>query len=144
MSTTHDSHLAKSAEVAVRQAAAEQVETALPEPFPSVPVRDEAAALGTWRSVFLTANNPVQQLLPQDPRRRSALVVSDSAKTVVCSSADLANYAHGVASTTDVQGFVLPSGIIVPVHNKAACRVTYASDATPPIHISILVEKDDE
>jgi hypothetical protein len=149
MARTEDSHVAKSVEVGSKQVQdfVDQVDTALPEPMVAVPVRNESPALGTWQSRSLSAANPVALLLPQDARRRSAVILAD-APVVVCSSREQAQAANASASTVGVSGFPLAAGVPIPVHNKAACWVTFSSDKAPAsggvAHVSVLVEKDDE
>src|SRR5579875_2620005 len=121
MARTEDSHLAKAAEVTARQAAgtaADPADTALPEPFPAVPVRDESPALGIPRCVLLSANNPVKQLIGRDPRRRNAIVLAVDNDVYLCGSLELAQAVQG--STTASDAFYLPKGVAVPLVAKAA------------------------
>lgn len=152
VAATHDSLLAKQAEataqVTVSAGTADPVEMGLPEPFPAIPVRDEAPAQGTGRTISLSANNPVRPLLPQDPRRRRAVVVAVEKPAVICQSLDLAQAANGAANTGSIEGFYLPVGVPFPMLNKAAWWVTYTTTDAPGAgavnHVSVLVEKDDQ
>jgi hypothetical protein len=145
MARTEDSHLAKMASQVIPSESngiTDPAEVALPETFPAIPVRDESPALGIWRTVTLTATNPVKVALPQDPRRRGAYLASDG-KAVVCGSKEEAQASNAQASTGDIFGYYLNS-TGVPVRSKGIAWVTYTSDATLPVHVSVLIEKDDE
>lgn len=151
MAATHDSLTAKQAEATAQAAAAgaaDPAELALPEPFPAVPVRDEATAQGTGRSVSLSAANPVRQLLPQDPRRRRAVIVAVEKPAVVCQSLELAQAANASPNTGAIEGFYLPVGLPMVMANKAAWWVTFTTTDAPGAgaanHVSVLVEKDDQ
>jgi hypothetical protein len=148
---TVDSLTAKQAEVTAQQGpgpAIDPVEMAIPEPFAAIPVRDEAPAQGTGRTQGLSAARPVLQLLPQDPRRRRAVVLAVEKPAVVCQSVDLATAANGQPNTGGIEGFYLPVGVPLVLVNKAAWWVTYTSTDAPGAgavsHVSVLVEKDDE
>lgn len=148
MARTEDSHVAKAAEIAARRPdVVDPVDTDLPETMVAVPVRDESPALASWQSESVSVANPVKLLLPQDPRRRSAVILAD-APVVICSTREQAQAANGSIAAAGVPGFPLPVGVPIEAHNKAACWVTYSSDKAPTggavIHVSVLVEKDDE
>jgi hypothetical protein len=148
MARTEDSHVAKLESQALPSGdgpAPEVADATIPEAYPAVVVRDEPPALATWRSIALSTNNPIRPLLPQDPKRRSAVVLAD-AKVVICSSLEAADFANANTSTSDIQGFYLPSGVPVPVHSKAACWVTYTTTDAPSgtTHVSVLIERDDD
>lgn len=151
MAVTHDSALAKQAEATSRQQAQagnDPVEMGLPEPFMAIPVREESPAQAVPRTVSLSASNPVRALLPQDPRRRRAVVLAVEKAAVICGSVDLAQTANGAANTGGIEGFYLPSGQQVVITAKSAFWVTYTSTDAPGAgatnHVSVLVEKDDE
>lgn len=144
MSRTDDSLLAKQAEVtqlAGQVPLVDPVEAALPEPAPAVPVRDEAPAQSIPRCITLSAANPVLPLLPQDPRRRSAVVLAVDNDVYIAGSADLANAAQG--SPASPHAFYLPAGIAVPVDTKAASWVACTTTATSS-RVSVLINKDDQ
>jgi hypothetical protein len=143
MPRTEDSHVAKAAEVAGRQAAdvIDQDDSALPEPLPMVPVRNESPALGTARCAALSTNNPVRPLLGHDPRRRRAVLLAVDADVFVASSLELAQAVQGLQTASDA--FYLPKGVPVTITAKAAFWGALAS-STSPSRISVLVEKDDE
>jgi len=141
---TEDSLTAKQAEVTAQQgqgAAVDPVEMAIPEPLVSVPVRNESPAQAIARCVTLSAANPVLLLLPQDPRRRRAMVLAVDNDVYVASSKELGQAVQGGALASDA--FYLPKGVPVPVTARAAlwaaCTTTAAAS-----RISLLVEKDDE
>lgn len=141
MARTDDSLLAKQAETAQAAGpAVDPVDTALPEPLAVIPVRSESPALSAARCVTLSAANPVLQLLPQDPRRRSAILLAVDSDVYVCQSKELAQAAQGVA--TSGEGFYLPKGIAVPVVAKAVLWAAATTTATPS-RISVLIAKDD-
>jgi hypothetical protein len=144
MARTEDSHLAKQASQALPGGdgpAPEAADSALPEPYPAVIVRNETPALGIARCVRLSSANPVLPLLPQDPRRRHALVLAVDNDVYICTSPDLAWECQD--STTASDGFYLPKGVAVAVINKAAhwaaCTTTGSAS-----RISVLINQDDE
>lgn len=150
MPRTDDSLLAKQAEAAQLpgQLAFDPVEMGLPEPLVSVPVRDEPPAQGTGRTQGLSLSRPVLMALPQDPRRRRAVLVAIEKPAVVCQSLDLATQANGSPNTGSIEGFYLPVGVPLILVNKAAWWVTFTTTDAPGAgvvnHVSVLVEKDDE
>lgn len=147
MPRSDDSHLAKQAETAQlgelpgHLALADPVTDALPEPLVAVPVRNETPAQGNARGVVLSAANPVLLLLPQDPRRRSAVLVAVDNDVYLASSLELAQAAQGSAAST--QAFYLPAGVAIPVVNKSALYAAATTTATAS-RISVLISKDDE
>lgn len=145
MARTEDSHLAKQAEATAAQLPGQggqfdQVELAIPEPLAAIPVRNESAAQAIARCVTLSAANPVLLLLPQDPRRRSAILLSVDNDVYVCSSLELAQNVQGVATSN--QAFYLPSKIAVPVTAKGALWAAVTTTGTAS-RISVLIAKDD-
>lgn len=144
MARTDDSLLAKQAETAQLQgqgAPFDPVEEAIPEPLVSVPVRNESPAQGIARCVALSAANPVLMLLPQDPRRRHAVVLAVDNDVYICPSLELAQSVQGTA--TGSGGFYLPKGVVMPIVNRAACWVA-ATTVAAASRVSVLVNKDDE
>jgi len=144
MPRTEDSLTAKQAEVTAQQGqgpAVDPVEMAIPEPLVSVPVRNESPAQGIPRCIALSAANPVLPLLPQDPRRRNALVLAVDNDVYICGSLELAQAAQG--TTTGSGGFYLPKGIAIPIVNRAACWVAVTTTGSAS-RVSVLVSKDDE
>jgi hypothetical protein len=150
MARTEDSYTAKQAEITGQQAqgTADPVDMALPEPLVAVPVREESPAQAIPRTVGLSANRPVLPLLPQDPRRRRAVVLAVEKPAVLCSSPDLAAAASALPNTGSIEGFYLPVNVPVPIMAKGAFWVTYTTTDAPGAgavnHVSVLVEKDDE
>jgi hypothetical protein len=141
---TDDSYLAKQAEAAQLPGQAglfDPVEMAIPEPLVAVPVRDEAPAQGNGGVVVLSAANPVLQLLPQDPRRRLAVVLAVDNDVYLSHSRDLAAFAQG--ANTGTQAAYLPAGIGIPIHSKNAWYVAATTVATSS-RVTVLVFKDDE
>lgn len=144
MARTDDSLLAKQAEAAQLQAPAgmfDPVEEAIPEPLVAVPVRTEAPAQGNAAVVVLSAGNPVLPLLPQDPRRRSAIVLAVDNDVYLSQSKDLAATTQG--ANTGTQAGYLPAGIGLPILSKNAWYVAATTLATSS-RVTVLVFKDDE
>ena len=142
MPRTEDSHLAKQAESTLQSGpGSDPVEMAIPEPFTAVPVRNESPAQGNARCISLSAANPVLLLLPQDPRRRSAILLAPDNDVYLASSPELAQTAQGSASSG--QAFYLPAGVPVPVVNKAALWAAATTTASTS-RVSVLISKDDE
>jgi hypothetical protein len=144
MPRTDDSLLAKQAELGQldgQGALLDPVETAIPEPLVAVPVRDESPAQGNGNVVTLSVANPMLQLLPQDPRRRLAVVLAVDNDVYLSHSRDLAAFAQGV--NTGTQAAYLPAGIGIPIHSKNAWYVA-ATNTTTSSRVTVLVYKDDE
>jgi len=142
MATTNDSHVAKLAGQAGGTAAADHgYDDSLPEVYPVLSVRNESPALATARCVKLGTNNTTALLLPQDPRRRSALVLAIDNDVYVASSLELAQAVEG--ATTGSDAFYLSKGVPLPVTSKAALWVACTTTGSSS-RVSVLVEKDDE
>jgi hypothetical protein len=143
VATTDDSLLAKQQETTSQQQAGpayDPVEASIPEPVPAVPVRDETPAQGNGGVIVLSNANPVLQLLPQDPRRRGAVVLAVDNDVYLSHSRDLAAFAQG--TTTGTQATYLPAGIAVPISSKNAWYAAATTLATNS-RVSVLVFKDD-
>jgi hypothetical protein len=142
---TEDSLTAKQAEVTAQQMpgqlAFDPVEMGIPEPLVAVPVRDEPPDQGVGNVVTLSAANPVLQLLPQDPRRRGAVVLAVDNDVYLSHSRDLAAFAQG--ANTGTQAAYLPAGMGIPVSSRNAWYVGATTTATSS-RVTVLVYKDDE
>jgi hypothetical protein len=142
---TDDSLTAKQAEVTAQQLpgqlAFDPVEMGIPEPLVPVPVRVETPAQGVGNVVTLSTANPVLQLLPQDPRRRGAVVLAVDNDVYISHSRDLAAFTQGTATGT--QAGYLPAGIGVPINSKNAWYVAATTLATSS-RVTVFVFKDDE
>lgn len=144
MPRTEDSLTAKQAEVTAQQGAGpafDPVELAIPEPLVAVPVRDESPAQGNAAVIVLSAANPVLALLPQDPRRRRAVVLAVDNDVYLSQSKDLAATSQG--TTTGTQAGYLPAGIGIPLDSKNAWYAAATTTATSS-RVSVFVFKDDE
>lgn|SRR5487761_250237 len=141
MARTEDSHVAKLSASQAAVPVTDPAETALPEPFPALPVRDESPALGSAHSISLSSANPVKLALPQDPRRRRAVLLAVDNDVYVASSLENAQAAEGV--TTSSMAFYLPKSVPLPVTTKAALWVS-ATTTGSSSRVSVLAEKDDE
>jgi hypothetical protein len=106
-----------------------------------VPIRDEPPALGIGAVVLLTPADPVQLLLPQDPRRRTAIVLAIDNDVYLATSKELAQAAVGTVSSP-IAGY-LPAGIAVPIGNRAAWYAAATTTASPT-RITVLISKDEE
>jgi hypothetical protein len=141
---TEDSLTAKQAEVTGQQGqgpALDPVELAIPEPLVAVPVRDEPPDQGIGNVVTLSAANPVLQILPQDPRRRGAVILAVDNDVYLSHSRDLAAFAQG--ANTGTQAAYLPAGIGIPVSSRNAWYVA-ATTLLTSSRVTALVYKDDE
>src|SRR5487761_457217 len=132
MARTEDSHVAKLSASQAAVPVTDPAETALPEPFP---------ALGSAHSISLSSANPVKLALPQDPRRRRAVLLAVDNDVYVASSLENAQAAEGV--TTSSMAFYLPKSVPLPVTTKAALWVS-ATTTGSSSRVSVLAEKDDE
>jgi hypothetical protein len=137
---TEDSHVAKLAQAPAPQGVTDPVEAALPEPFPAIPVRNESPAVGIGQCVSLSAAESVKPVLPQDPRRRHALLLSVDNDVWIAGSLEVAQAAEG--STAGSFAFYLPKGVPVPIINKGAWWAAATTTATVS-RISVMVDKDD-
>lgn len=141
MARTEDSHLAMQAAAPAPAEVVDPVDVALPETYIPISVRDESPALGSAHCVTLSANNPVRPVLPQDPRRRRALLLAVDNDVYIGSSLEVAQAAEG--GTTSGAAFYLPKSIPVPVTSKAAFWAA-ATTTSSSSRVSVLVEKDDD
>lgn len=140
MARTEDSHVAKLSETAAAGSVTDLVDTALPELYPVVSVRNESPALGTGQCVSLSTVGPVKMILPQDPRRRHALILAVDNDVWIASTREIAQAAEG--STAGSFAFYLPKGIAIPVINKGAWYAAATTTASVS-RISVMVDKDD-
>jgi hypothetical protein len=122
------------------QTAAAGEENALPEPIPAINVRPESPALGTARSVTLSANNPWLPVLPQDPKRRDAVLLAVDNDVYVTTSREIAMEIAG--GNTGVDAFYLPVGIGIPFGAKCAYWVAATTTNTSSL-VSVSIVKDD-
>lgn len=144
MPRTEDSLTAKQAEVTAQQGAGpafDPVEMAIPEPLVAVPVRDEPPDQGNGGVVVLSAANPVLQILPQDPRRRSAVILAVDNDVYISQNRDVASFAQG--TNTGTQAAYLPAGIAVPISSRNSWYAAATTTATGS-RVTVLVFKDDE
>lgn len=145
MARTEDSHLAKQQEMAREpqdQAAGDPGDSQLPGPYPPVTVRDVSPALAVARAVSLSAVNPMLPVLPQDPRRRRAVLLAVDADVWLSASKDIASGLGAVTAGADA--FYLPKGIPMAVTARAALYAAYTTLVSGVSRVSILVEKDDD
>lgn len=137
---TDDSRIAKQAENASIAVDPAELGTSIPDLIPVVPVREEPPAIGIPRVVVLSATNPVLQVLGQDARRRTAIVLAVDNDVYLTATKDLASGMAG--NTSGVDGFYLPVGIGIPVPSKSALWAAATTTATSS-RISVLTAKDD-
>lgn len=126
---------------AAQRVPAEEIGTVAGEPETVVPVADQPPALGRGYIVTLGAANPVLPLLPQDPRRRSAIVLAVDNDVYIASTREAAEAAAGSMSATSA--FYLPAGTAIPVPNQAAWYAAAATTASQS-RISVLISLDGE
>lgn len=139
MATTHDSHMVKMA-AAPTSGPTEEVDQALPEVYPVVSVRNESPAIGIGQCISLSTAESVKLILPQDPRRRHALLLAVDNDVWIAGSREVAQLAEG--STAGSFAFYLPKGVPVPIINKGAWWVAATTTASVS-RISVMVDRDD-
>lgn len=139
MARTEDSHVAKLAETAPA-GIPDPGGTELPGTYAVVPVRDESPAQFIASCASLSTANPVRMILPQDPRRRRAVVLAVDNDVYLASTLELAQAAEGAATSSVT--FYLPKGTPLPVTGKGALWASATTTATGS-RVSVLVEKDD-
>lgn len=93
-----------------------------------VPIIAELPALGRATLVVLNANNPVLPILPQDPARRSAVLLAVDNDVYLSEAKDRAASVAGTATGTVCA--YLPKGIPVPVAAKCAWWVAATTVAS--------------
>jgi len=141
MAATHDSHLAKMAGAPAPSGPADPVDAALPELYPAISVRNESPALGIGQCISLSSSSgTVKLVLPQDPRRRHALLLSVDNDVWIAGTKEVAQAAEG--STAGSYCFYLPKGVPVPIINKGAWYAAATTTASVS-RISVMVDKDD-
>lgn len=113
------------------------------EEFPGlaveVPVRDNLPDLGTARVVTLSAANPVLPVLPQDPHRRSAILIAVDNDVYLSSAKDDVQAVAGTAS--GVLAGYFPAGIAIPIMNRAAWWAG-ATTLVGNSRVTVIVSKD--
>lgn len=124
-------------DTARKQQAAEQAQLdALPEPAAeqfhgAVPVADQAAELARARtfSVSTANNNPIVELLGRDDDRRYAVLLTLDEPVVISFSQQAADDPRNAvnAAGLSANGFVLPTGVPVPVSYKGVIYCTATS-----------------
>jgi hypothetical protein len=129
-----------------RRAAAQAAPVAPPANEPAEPpyvvaTREDLPALGSGGAVVLTPAAPVQLLLPQDPRRRSAVVLAVDNDVYLATSKELAQAAAG-ASSSQIAAY-LPAGIAIPISNRAAWWAAATTLGTSS-RITVIISKDEE
>jgi len=144
MARTEDSHVAKQASQALPSGqgpAPESTDATLPEAYPAVVVRDESPAQVIASCTALGSANTTRPILPQDPRRRRAVILAVDNDVYLAGSLELAQAAEG--GTASTLTFYLPKSIPLPVMSKGALFASATTTATAS-RISVLVEKDDD
>jgi hypothetical protein len=120
---------------------AEEIGTVSGEPQVVVPVAEALPELGRGYVVTLSAANPVLPLLPQDPKRRSAVILAPDNAVYIASTKEAALGVAGTAAGTGA--FYLPAGLAIPVPNKAAWYAAATTTASQS-RISVLISLDSE
>jgi len=143
MARTEDSHVEKLAvtnQPPGGDFVTDEVDITLPESYPVVSVRNESPAIGIGQCVSLSTVEPVKPVLPQDPRRRHALLLAVDNDVWIAGSKEVAQAAEG--STAGSFAFYLPKGVPVPIINKGAWWAA-ATTTNSVSRISVMVDKDD-
>lgn len=142
MARTEDSHVAKLASIGVEPTPSlvDPADTDLPETVPVVSVRAEAPAQTIANVAVLNASNTVRPVLPQDPRRRRAVIIAVDNDVYLASSLEVAQAAEGTASST--LAFYLPKSLVLTIESKGALWASATTTATAS-RVSVMVEKDD-
>jgi hypothetical protein len=138
--TTNDSHLARMASNEAKQPQLPEAEDYVTDSF-IVPVRQDSADLTTYFTVVTaTGTNPVLLLLPRDPMRYRATIMTIDEPVVLANTKDLAsNSANQVTSVPNPTGFYLPITTPVVIQSKGPCYV--AATSATATRISVAVEK---
>jgi hypothetical protein len=135
------SRMDATASAAAQETPSEEISAVTGEPVPVVAVAEQPPALGRGYVVVLSDSNPVLPLLPQDPNRRSAIVLAIDSDVYICASRDDAAAAAG--GTSGTSAFYLPAGIAVPVQNRAAWYAAATTTAAGS-RISVMISLDGE
>ncbi len=91
----------------------------------------EAATWGVWTSYTLAGTEPAQQIIPQDRRRRRAVVIVNGASPGVV-------YIGTQAQVQRQVGGILAGGNSVTLESQSPMWM--APDGTHPMTVSVLVE----
>lgn len=136
------SRMDATARAADQETPLEEVRTVTGYDLPAVRTAEELPALGRGYVIVLGPANPVLRLLPQDPQRRSAVVLAVDNDVYIGDSKEnvTAAQAAGTAGTT---AMYLPAGIALPVSNKAAWYAGATTTGTSS-RVSVLISLDNE
>jgi hypothetical protein len=105
-----------------------------------VPTRQTAADESVPRTLLLQIG-ATRQLLPQDPGRKSAVLIALDNSVVICANKELAQDANNQASPlTYPTGAVLPVGVPVTITSKALHWAANPS-TTSTSRISVFTER---
>lgn len=99
----------------------------------------EAADTGATPSVLLGASNPVQQLLPRDDHRRSAVVLAIDNDVYLTIDRGMALSLAGNATGTG--GFYLPKQVPIPISDTAQWFVAVTTTASTT-RVSVIVNRE--
>lgn len=111
-----------------------------PEPYHPIPTQAERAQETIWRTMSVAASG-IRQLLPQDPGRYRALIISVDQDIVITEAKELAQETANTATNVPYpQGFYLPKGILVPVESRGLAWVANTS-TTAATRVSVMTER---
>lgn len=105
-----------------------------------VPVRESLGDIGSARILTLAANQTQRQLLPADPRRRSAVILAVDNDVWITPDEGTASGIAGSATATS-GGFYLPKGTPIPVVSTAEFWVACTTTASTS-RVSVLYSRD--
>lgn len=135
MAMSGQDHSPSTADVAVGQA-----QLPPPRSMQSVPVRPDVPEETIPRTAVVQASG-VRQLLPQDPCRKRAVIMSIDQDVVLCLAKDQASAADNtVASVPQPAGFYLPKLIPLTIESKGLLWVANTSAASPT-RVSVVTER---
>lgn len=120
--------------------AGEQARHPQPPSMHAVPVRTQRAEETIYRTTVVTAGG-IRQLLPQDPGRYRATIMSIDQDVVLCNSKDQAsNPDNLVANVPQPQGTYWFKGIPIVIESKGLCWVANTSAASAT-RVSVVIER---
>lgn len=120
--------------------AGEQARHPGPPSLHAVPTRTERAEETIYRTTVVLAS-AVRQLLPQDPGRYRATIMSIDQDIVLCDSKDQATNADNTATNVpQPQGTYWFKGIPLVIESKGLCWVANTSTASAT-RVSVVIER---
>jgi hypothetical protein len=113
-----------------------------PMPLSTLPVANQGADAGTFKTVVLSSANPYKMALPEDNTRRVARIIAIDNPVVLCHSENQAqDPSNEVTSVPQPNGGYIPTGIVVPVTSHSVVFVACTTTASES-RVFVSIERD--